>query len=104
MPTFDGDTNQTSGISFSGGGHTLTINFSDAVNAEEFVKASDGQSVTIIRPATMLKWSAETINLTAYWAEAGWGTPGEIQISFYVWTRYISPGKHDLYVADITEK
>ena len=104
MPTFDGDTNQTAGMSFSGAGHTLTINFSDAVSTEEFVKSADGQSATVTRPANLLKWSAETINLAAIWAQAGWETPGEIQISFYVWTRYTSPGQHDLYIADISEK
>ena len=104
MPTFDNDTNETSGISFGAGGHTLTINFSDAVNTEQFVKSADGQSATVVRPANLRKWSEETINLTTYWARAGWAPPAEIQISFYVWTRYTSPGKHDLYIADITEQ
>ena len=66
MPTFDNDTNETSGISFGAGGHTLTINFSNAVNTEQFVKSADGQSATVIRPANLRKWSEETINLTAY--------------------------------------
>ena len=104
MPTFNDDADQKSGISFTDGIHSLTISFSDAVNTEQFVKSADGQSATVIRPTHLLQWAQETIDLAAYWAKAGWEQPEEVQIKVSVWARYTSPGKHELYIASVTEE
>lgn len=104
MPTFNADTSGGEnlpeyGIVFISEEGVLTITFSDAIDTEQFIMSDNGNAATVIRPAELRQWSEESIDLAAYWAQAGWETPDEMDISFFISAHYTSPGTYDLYIA-----
>jgi hypothetical protein len=104
MPTFNITTEDNApraGMIFVGGGHSLIVSFSDAVDGEQLFINEDSPSATLILPAELWQWSQQSIDLAYCWAQAGWSQPAEVDVSFFVSVHYSHPDTYELYVAEV---
>ena len=101
-PTGNTSLAQYTGIHFtSGDGHTLILGFSDAVKSEQITKSADGNTILVLRNAALNQWSDQTIDLSAYWQQAGWALPQNINIQLVAAGGTTNPGGSTLYVSNI---
>ena len=82
-------------------GHALIIGFSDEVDGEEVFQYQDGNRILVVRNAQLNQWSEHVIDLAAYWSEANWWQPGEIDMMLLVSTYYTEPGFYTFYVSQV---
>jgi hypothetical protein len=96
---------QPTGIHFtSGDGHTLILGFSDAVKSEQVTKSPDGNTLLVLRNAALNQWSEQTIDLAAYWQQAGWVLPQNMNIQLVAAGSTTNPGGSTFYVSNIGEQ
>jgi len=82
-------------------GHSLMVGFSDEVDGEELIRYGDGSRISIVKNAQLYQWSEHTIDLLAYWNQAGWQQPEKIRVCLVISTYYSQPGYYALYVAKV---
>ena len=82
-------------------GHALIIGFSDEVSGEEVVKYGDDNRMLVVKNAQLSQWSEHTIDLLAYWNQAGWWQPPEVNMVLAVSTYYTEPGYYTLHIAKV---
>jgi hypothetical protein len=51
--------------------------------------------------AQLHQWSEHTIDLSAYWSQAGWWQPDEVGVYLLISTYQSEPGYYSFYVAQI---
>jgi 4-amino-4-deoxy-L-arabinose transferase-like glycosyltransferase len=91
-----------SGIHFvDSHGHALIIGFSDEVDGEEVFQFGDGNRILVVKNAQLRQWSEHTIDLSAYWEEANWWQPEEMEVYVIISVYYSEPGYYALYVAEV---
>jgi len=80
-------------------GHSLAIGFSDAVDTETVFQSEKSDWVLVVRPAELGQWSEFTVDLPAYWRQAGWTQPEEVRLLIVVSAHYKNPGPYAFYIA-----
>jgi hypothetical protein len=55
----------------------------------------------VIKPAQLHQWSEHSIDLPAYWSQAGWQQPQEINVLIVLSTHYDHPGHYAFYIAGV---
>ncbi len=82
-------------------GHSLVIGFSDEIDTEEIFQCEECGWMVVIKPAQLYQWSEHSIDLAAYWSQAGWQQPEEINMLMVLSTYYNNPGHYAFYVARV---
>jgi len=82
-------------------GHSLAMGFSDEIDAETVFQSAKGDWLLVVKPAELGRWSEHSIDLPAYWSQAGWQQPKEIHMLIVISAHYDNPGRYAFYVARI---
>jgi len=95
-----GRTTLGAGIHFlDDGGHSVAIGFSDEIDTESVFQCEKCDWMLVVKPAQLYQWSEQSIDLPAYWSQAGWQQPEKINMLMTISTHYDSPGDYAFYIA-----
>lgn len=80
-------------------GHSLAVGFSNEIDAESVFQSENGDRVLVVKPAELGQWSEHSIDLPAYWSQAGWPQCEEVTMLMVVSAHYQKPGAYAFCVA-----
>jgi len=99
----EGETVLGPGIHFvDNQGHALVIGFSDQITSITHTEFSNNTRILVLLPSVLDQWDDFNIDISEYWAEAGWIQPDKIDI--YIITKVDTSmlGEHDFMIASIS--
>jgi len=80
-------------------GHSLIVGFSDRVDVETAFQSENGDRVLVVKPAELGQWSEHSIDLPAYWSQAGWPPHEELTMLMVISAHYQKPGAYAFCLA-----
>ncbi len=84
-------------------GNAIVIGFSDKISSVTTTKFSNGTRMLVLLPAVMNQWDDFNVDISAYWADAGWSQPDKIDLYVMLKNDSSIPGSHVFAISSINE-